>query len=305
MAFFDGELSERKSKSVTESIDKELEKEQGLASIGDQLNAYVEVREELQNWFSTSTHQNDGSPRSLNLWEGISQQLKDEGLLGGEEKGLGSRAALANRIREWFDLDYFRPPVLTAMGATAVVALLVGTWIGSASKSTSAPESAGLIAHSLTSVPQGASLSSGTGAEGDVQKERVNQDTIPMVSLVGSTSGRATNALGSSVGSRQDSASQFSRGEFVVSAPLAQENSGFRRPLRMHLETSQLIGSDALGKNGATVQGGLRTGRTHIDWIKSNHPVRIVPSQDRSAPPVIWIPRPTPKLGSDARPERP
>jgi len=315
-AFFDGELPERKQEKIRAKLDT-AKLDMGDSSSGEisrELFGLSEVGEELEVWFSSQVAQENGAERSVDLWSSISEQLESSSASASASAGEFrtnaqlSTAQWREQVASWMGADFFRPPVFVAMGATAAVALMVGAWIGSASTTSPsldlafdlALDSAGLIAHSApgtTSLGGAASstvLAAAKESGSREQKARVNQDSIPIVSLVGSQAagssgfGSEMNSRGSNtrVGSRK-----LVRREFVVSAPLGLGDSSFRRPLRMHLETSQLIGSAALGKHGARVGGGLRTGRTHIDWIKAKSPVRIVPSRGRNAPPVIWVPQ--------------
>lgn len=59
-------------------------------------------------------------------------------------------------------------------------------------------------------------------------------------------------------------------------AALSRRRSGPR------LATEQLIGADE-------IVGGFRTDGLDIEWIKTDRPVKIVPSYGRKAPPVIWV----------------
>lgn len=99
----------------------------------------------------------------------------------------------------------------------------------------------------------------------------------------GGSSERVIVADSGAHGSADGAQSAF-YGKLKLASRTAARTAPFERSVPLHINTSQLISQPL-------VPDGLRTDGMSIEWIRTERPFRIVSSNGRKAPPVIWVSR--------------
>ncbi|MCB0324598.1 MAG: hypothetical protein KDD69_13540 [Bdellovibrionales bacterium] len=305
-AYLEGELSPTEVQAVEALLSRSepavtsaLLKSQSAALqlVGDSLRAYVR-------------HEALGAGAPVSLWEGIASRLEDspepsfENLEAsrnleaartfsdalpsrGVWKALTARAGSVlaqrggfqtgrpGREGNWLGTFGSRPVMVAAGAFASILAVFVMSPENDDTAKVLHVPSEGTVAKLEALEPKGQDASTTSLA--------AQQEAVPMVAMVSERRRRTGE-------------------EILVAAPSGRFGGerSFNLPLRMHFETTQLIGADAL--DGASesheaeasereryVPGGLRTDSLDIDWIRSNRPFKLVPAQGRKAPPVIWL----------------